>query len=140
STPASAIGSRIRTLIAVSGRDGALERLERGSHGDAAIDVGAELGQRELDGRERARDVEHVEPADVADPEDAALQRALARCERDAVAIAQVAEQLVAVDAFRGADRRDDRRRVVVRGEELESHRLDPGAGREPEPDVPLEG
>ena len=47
--------------------------------GDAALDVGAELGQRQLDRRERGRDVEDVEPADVADPEDLALQVRLAR-------------------------------------------------------------
>ena len=51
-----------------------LVRLERARHGDAALDVGAELGQRQLDRGERGRDVEDVEPADVADAEDLALQ------------------------------------------------------------------
>ena len=61
-----------------------LVRLERARDGDAALDVGARLGERELDPGQRRRDVEDVEPADVADAEDLALERALARCERDA--------------------------------------------------------
>src|ERR671935_2959673 len=95
STPESAIASRtsIFTLPAPCAAPsslrrchGALERLERARDRDASLDVGAELGQRELDGGERARDVEHVEPADVTDAEDLPLQVTLARRERDAVA------------------------------------------------------
>ena len=58
------------TSATASGGDARLVRLERALHGDAALDVGAELGQRELDRGERRGDVEDVEPADVADPED----------------------------------------------------------------------
>ena len=68
--------------------------------GGAALDPGTELRERQLDSRERGRDVEDVEPADVADPEDLALQRALSRRERDAVPVAQMPQQLVAVDAL----------------------------------------
>ena len=69
--------------------------------GDTALDIRAELGERELDGSERGRDVEDVEPADVADAEELRLQRALARCERHAVLLAKVAQQRRAVDALR---------------------------------------
>jgi hypothetical protein len=62
-------------------------------HGGAALDLGAELGERELDRGERHGDVEDVEPADVPDPEHARLQRSLSRCERHAVAFAEMAEQ-----------------------------------------------
>src|SRR6266700_2089965 len=86
STPASAIVSRTRIL----GRNRRLERVERRRNCDAAFDLGAQLRQRQLDGRERARDVEHVEPADVADAEDRALQLPLPGSKRHAVAIAQV--------------------------------------------------
>ena len=64
---------------------------------------------------------------------------ALARRERDAVAVAQVQQQLVAVDALRRADRGDDGRGVVVGREELEAHRLDAGARRAAEAHVALE-
>src|SRR5690349_14571440 len=97
STPASAISSRIRirTLPAPASLrrscgDGALERLEGSGDRDAALDLGAELRERQLDGGERARDVEHVEPADVADAEDLPLQVRLARRERHAVPVAEV--------------------------------------------------
>ena len=85
------------------------------------------------------RDVEDVEPADVADPEDLPLQVRLARCERDAVPVAEMQQQLVAVDAVRRADGGHDGGRVVVGREELEPHRLHARARRAAEPDVPLE-
>src|SRR5579884_498885 len=119
--------------------DALLIRLERARHGDAALDVGAELAERQLDRRERRGDVEHVEPADVADPEDLPLQAALPGRQRDAVAVAQVAEELGAVDAVGDAHRGDDRRGVVVGREELEPHRLHPGPGGPPEPHVLFE-
>src|SRR5437764_8276648 len=78
STPASAIDSRTRTLGC---GNGSLERLERLRDRRAALDLGSELGQGELDGGKRARDVEHVEPADVAGEEDGALQLSLAPSE-----------------------------------------------------------
>ena len=87
-------------------RERRLVRLERALHCDAALDVGAELRQRQLDRGQRDRDVEDVEPADVADAEDLPLQVALARRERDAVRVAQVAQQLGAVDARRARARR----------------------------------
>src|SRR5436190_1708773 len=54
----------------VSGSDVLLVGLEGPRHGDAALDLGTELGQAELHRREGDDDVEDVEPADVADPED----------------------------------------------------------------------
>ena len=101
--------------------------------------VGAELGQRELDGGERGRDVEDVEVADVADAEDLPLQRPLARRERDAVAVAQQEQELAGVDAFGRADGGHDRGAVVVGREELEAHRLDPLAAGAAEANVALE-
>ena len=59
--------------------------------------------ERQLDGRERGRDVEDVEPADVADAEDLALQVLLAGRERDAVPVAEVQQQLVASRCPSGA-------------------------------------
>ena len=118
---------------------GCVVRLERARDRDAALDVRAELGERQLDRRERRRDVEHVEVADVPDAEDLPLQLALARRERDAVAVAQQEQELAGVDSFRRAHGRHDRRGVVVGREQLEPHRLDPLAARAPEADVALE-
>src|SRR5205823_1238791 len=129
STPASAIFSLTRT------RNGLFERLERAGHGDAALDVGAELGERQLDRGKRGRDVEDVEPADVADAEDLPLQRALPRRERDAVAVAQCAQEVAGVDALGGVDGGDDCGGVVVGREKLEPHRLDALAARAAETD-----
>ena len=66
-----------------------LEGLERARDRRAALHLGAELDQRQLDGRKGGRDVEHVEVADVADPEDLSLQLALAGRQRDTVPVAQ---------------------------------------------------
>src|SRR5665213_857848 len=116
STPASAICSRTRTftssapapakpgpaLLAAPSSlrrlNRRVERLKRTRHGRPSFDPGAQLGQRQLDGGKRTRNVENVEPADMADPEDLALERALPRRERHAVAVAQVLEQLGGVD------------------------------------------
>src|SRR4051812_5519875 len=100
SMPASAICSRTRTLMDARGTrnragrtpgasrcDEALVRLERGGTCDPALDLRAELREPELDRRQRDRDVEHVEPADVSDPEHLALQLSLPGGERDAVAV-----------------------------------------------------
>src|SRR5260370_5410354 len=76
STPASEIDSRTRTLT--SGHGLVLVRLERRRHRDATLDVRAEIGEHDLDGGERRRDVENVEPADVSEPEDLSLPAALA--------------------------------------------------------------
>ena len=55
SMPASAIGSRTTTRpVAVTPRR-AFERLERAGHGHTALDLGPELGQRQLDRCERRR-------------------------------------------------------------------------------------
>src|SRR5882724_6731272 len=89
SIPASAIVSRTRTFIEL-GSDGRLERLEGARDGHAPLDLRSELRQRQLDCRERCRDVEDVEPADVADPEDLAFQMRLARRKCYAVAVAKV--------------------------------------------------
>src|SRR5207244_9921770 len=74
--------------------DALLVRFEGAGDGDAALDVRAELCQRQLDGGERRGDVEDVEPADVTDAEDLALQAALPRRESDTVPIAQMAQEL----------------------------------------------
>ena len=107
--------------------------------GDAALDVRAELGQRELHRRERGGDVEDVEPADVPDPEDLPLQVLLARGECDAVSVAEMQQQLVTVDAVRRSDGGHDGGRVVVGREELEPHRLHSGAGGAAQANVPFE-
>src|SRR5205823_7347166 len=120
-----------------SDRDALLVRLERTRDCDSTLDVRAELRQRQLDGGERGRDVEDVEPADVADAEDLALQAALPRGQRDAVAVAEMAQELRAVDAVGYARNGDDRRGVVVGREQLEPHRLDPGACGTSEAGVP---
>src|SRR5581483_6617733 len=104
---------------ASSDGDSLLVRLERARDRDPALDVGAELDERQLDRRERGRDVEDVEPPDVTDAEDLALEATLAGGERDAVPVSEVAEQLGSVDAVRDARDRHDGRRVVVRREEL---------------------
>ena len=111
---------------------GALERLERGGDGDAAHDLCAELGERQLDGGERGRDVEDVEPADVADPEDLALEARLAGRERDAEAVAQAEHELAGVDAFGRVDRGHDGGGVLVGREQLQAHRLGAGAVARP--------
>src|SRR5579862_6796242 len=127
STPASAIVSRTSTFTGAAlsnNRHGLLERLECGDARDPALEIRAEMDERQLESCERSHDVEDVEPADVADPDRLALQLALPRGKRNAVVVAQVSQQLVGVDPLRHADRRDDRGRVVVRREELEPHRL----------------
>ena len=93
----------------------------------------------ELDRGERGRDVEDVEAADVAEPEDLALQVALPARDRDAEAVAQALDDVVGVDALGRADGGDDGAAVLVGREELEAHRLRAGAARAAEPDVPLE-
>src|SRR5262249_37301465 len=93
---------------AESDGDALLVRLERARDRHAALDVGPELRQRQLDRREGGRDVEDVEPADVADAEDLPLQPALPGRERDAVPVAEVPQQLGAVDAVGHARDRDD--------------------------------
>ena len=106
----------------------------------AALDVGAQLAEHELDAGQRGRDVEDVEPADVADAEDLALDRALAARERDAEPVAQRLEKLGAVDSGRHLDRGHDGRAVVVGREELEPHRLRSLAAGAAEANVAFEG
>ena len=100
---------------------------------------GAELGEDDLDGGELGRDVEDVEPADVAEAEDLALQRALAVRDRDPEAVAEAVDELGRVDSVRRADGGDDGAAVLVRGEELEAERLRARARGAAEPDVALE-
>ena len=136
------VDARIRDLLtdedlhAVTGVSNASNAR---AHGDAALDVGAELDQRELHRSERGGDVEDVEPADVPDPEDLPLEMLLAGRERDAVPVAQMEQQLVAVDSVRRANGGHDSGRVVVGREELEPHRLHPGARGAAEANVPFE-
>ena len=61
----------------------------------------AELAERELEAGQRRHDVELVHVAHVADAHDPSAQRALAAGEHDAVAVAQDAVALLAVDARR---------------------------------------
>ena len=92
-----------------------------------------------FDGSKCSGDVEDVEPADVADAEDLSFQAALSGRERDAVAVAQVAKELGAVDAVGHAGDGDDGRRILVGGEELDSHRLETGPRCTTEAHVTLE-
>src|SRR5207244_6790240 len=117
----------------------AAERVERGGDRDAALDVRAELGEDELDGPDLRRDVEDVEPADVAEAEDLPLQLALAVRDRDPEAIANAADHVAGVDSRGRADGGHDRAPVLVRREELEAARLDACAGRPAEPPVAVE-
>src|SRR5262245_41100796 len=112
--PASAIRSRTRTFRRAKGLSPPAEwprppRVRRGARGvsggshlcalgvhvegsgdgDAALDVGAEIGESELDRAEGGRDVEDVVVTDVADAEDLPLQVRLSVRELDAVAIAK---------------------------------------------------
>ena len=119
--PASAIASRTRTLHTLAPSAYTSRALR---HGDAALDVGAEVGQAQLDGPEGGRDVEDVVVADVADTEDLPLQMRLAVRELDAVAVPEQRDELGGIDAFGRLDRRDHGRGVVVRREQLESHGL----------------
>src|SRR4051794_17197227 len=132
STPASAICSRTSTLTFV-GR-------ERRSDRDAPLELDTGGGEAVLHGGEGSRDVEQVEVADVADPEDLALPLALAADQLHAEPVAQVEQERVDVERVRRAHRRDDGGAVLVRRGELEAHRLDPGPGRTAEADVALEG
>src|SRR5258708_5629801 len=71
-------GSRHRRGARVSRHSRVLEGLERRGDSGAALDVRTQLGENELDRRECRRDVEDVEPADVAEAEHFPLQTALA--------------------------------------------------------------
>src|SRR4029453_17350096 len=93
-----------------------------------------------LDPGERRRDVEHVVVAEVPDAEDLALERALAGGERDSEPVAEIEQELGAVDRLRDADSRHYGRRIVVGREELEAHRLHALATGTTEPDVLVEG
>ncbi len=115
------------------------ERFERRRDRDAALDVRAEVGEDDLHCGELRRDVEDVEPADVAEPEDLALQRALAVRDRDAEPVAEGADELGRVDSVGRTDGGDDGAPVLVRGEELEAERLHSRARGAAEPDVTLE-
>ena len=107
--------------------------------GGAALDVGALLGERELDGGERGRDVEDVVVADVADPEEAVLQVAVPAGDGDPEAVAEGEPELLRVDALGREDPGDDGRAVLVGREELEAHRLRALTTGAAEPDVPVE-
>src|SRR6478609_6174702 len=92
STPAGAIASRTRTrgvTPTASRHGGVLERLERSADRDPALDLGAEVGEHDLDGGEHRHDVEHVEPADVPEAEDLSLELALPVRDRHPEAVTQ---------------------------------------------------
>src|SRR4051794_26219385 len=118
STPASAMDSRTRTRMRLGDRRRVLVRLERCGDGDAALYLCAEIGEQELDGGELRRDVEDVEPADVPEPEDLALQVRLTVRDRDPEARAQPGHDVVGADALRRAHGGDDGAAVLVRREE----------------------
>ena len=85
------------------------------------------------------RDVEDVEPADVAEAEDLPLQLALAVGDRDPEAVADAADDVAGVDAGRRANRRHDGAPILVRREQLEPERLHARPRRPAEPDVAVE-
>src|ERR687898_845968 len=132
STPAGAIGSRTRTRgpwpAPAPGARSPPPPAPLAAAGDAALDRRPQLAEHELDRRQRCRDVELVVPTDVADPEDRALQLALSARDRDAVPLPQRERQLAGIHPVRHPRGSHDRRAVLVRREELEPHRLDPGA------------
>src|SRR5205085_2755306 len=99
-------------------------RLHVPRRGAAVLDRDAEVAEGHLRGGKRRRDVEDVVVADVADAEDLALEVALAVRDRDPEAVAEGSHKVGTVEALRHPHRSDDRRRVVVRREELEAHRL----------------
>ena len=124
----------------LSGGDGGLERFERPRNCDASLDVGAELAERQLDRGERRRDVEDVEPADVADPEDLRLSAAPCpgasvtpcrsrRCSSNSSeSIPSGARTAVTTAAESSSGEKSSRPIALM-----------PGAGRAAEPNVPLE-
>src|ERR1051326_2623318 len=75
----------------------------------------------------------------MADPEDLSPERPLAAGERDAVPVAEGPDELDRVDAVRRPDGGHDRGSILVRREELETHRLRTLAAGATEPDVALE-
>src|SRR5665213_1241958 len=140
SSAASAIDSRTRTLgIIRSGHRRVLVRLERRGHADAALDLCAEVDEQELHGSELRRDVEHVEPADVTEPEDLSLQTALPVRDRHPVPIAQAFDDVVGADPVRHSDGRDDGTAILVRRKELETHGLRARAAGAAQADVTVE-
>src|SRR6266576_2824254 len=141
STPAGAIASRTRTrgVTRVSCHRCVLERLERGSHSNSALDLGAEVGEHDLDGGEHRHDVEHVEPADVPEAEDLSLELALPVRDRHAEAVAQPLDDLAGLDSLRRTYRGHDRAAILVGREELEAHCLRAGTRRTPESHVAVE-
>src|SRR5438093_5650946 len=126
STPAGAIASRTRTRgLTSSSRHGCvLESLERSARRDPTLDLGAQVGEHDLDGGEHRHDVEHVEPADVPEAEDLSLELALPVRDRHAEAVAQPPDDLAGLDSLRRTYRGHDRAAILVGREELEAHRL----------------
>src|SRR6185437_1685523 len=114
-------------------------RFERSGHGNPALELGAEVRKHNLDRSKRGRDVEDVEVADVADPEDLPFQDTLAVRDRNPEPVAQAADELRRIDPVGRADCRYYRRTVVVGREELEAHRLGALAAGAAEADVALE-
>src|SRR2546423_12424557 len=106
STPAGAISSRTRMRTFVRG--------EGRGDGDAAFDLDACGRQAVLDGGESGRDVEEVEVADVADPEDLSFPGALAADQLDAEPVAEIQQERGHVELLRRADGRDDRGAILV--------------------------
>src|SRR5918994_5081221 len=139
SSPAAHPPQRARNPRQVSDRRPFCVDLERAARGDAALDRRPELAEHELDRRQRRRDVELVVPADVADPEDGALQLALPAGDRDAVPLPQRECQLAGVHPVRDPRSRDHGGAVLVRGKKLQPHRSDPGTAGAAEANVPLE-
>ena len=84
-------------------RDAGLEEDPLGgADAGAVLDLVAELGERDLEARQRREDVEGAEVAAVGDPQDLALEVVLAAVGGDAE-LAQRAGDLAAVDRRRAA-------------------------------------
>src|SRR5207248_3094615 len=84
-------------------------------------------------------DVEQVVVPEVPDPEDVALQRSLAWREDDAVVLADLRHELVAVDALWSPDGRNGPGLVLMFAEEVEAERPDPLLRRLRKGPMPLE-
>ena len=102
----------------------ALVRGERRGTGRAPLDRGAHLDELQLHRPERGDDVEHVDVADVPDPEEPVDDVAVAARDRDPVPVAQRQPELDGVDPRRRQDPGQHRGAVVVGRVELEPHRL----------------
>ena len=130
---------RVRPAVAQPIRDRALladQDLLGGRDGPARLDVVAELGERHLEGRQRADHVELVGVAHVADPDDLSLELVLPADRRDAEPLGQLVADLTLLEAVGNAEGRQALGRP--RAEELEPERLNAGLARFAHPAMAL--